>query len=366
VTDPNRRRFIAGLAGSALLSACSLPAPRNTQPPLAVARISADRVIRVVAGLRPYRPTGFVVRADRLGEKKLVHNYGHGGGGITLSWGTSELAVDLGFEGAGRRYAVIGCGAVGLATATLLQRRGGVVTIYAKALPPDTTSNIAGGHWSPYAVFHAGDASAEFMEQFHRAVRISYRHFQLLAGPRFGVSWRRDYVVLDHPPQVGPFLESIREVVPGLALLDPGEHPFGDMYVQTSLAMMIEPHIYLPAMMDELRIAGGRIEVRDLADRESIAALPESVIFNCTGLGAKALFDDDGMEPARGQLVIVAPQPEVDYNLHTAPQWYMFPRSDGIVLGGTFERGNWSTEIDPDTTARILEGNARAAALLRS
>jgi D-amino-acid oxidase len=32
----------------------------------------------------------------------------------------------------------------------------------------------------------------------------------------------------------------------------------------------------------------------------------------------------------------------------------MFPRSDGIVLGGTFERGNWSTSVDLATQARIL------------
>ena len=361
----NRRRLLGGLAGGALLSACSLPAPRPDIPRLAAARISADRVIRVVVGLRPYRGSCFVVRADRLGEKRLVHNYGHGGGGITMSWGTSELAVDLGFEGPGKRYAVIGCGAVGLATAALLQRRGGLVTIYAKSLPPDTTSNIAGGHWSPFSVFHEGEASASFMEQFHKAARISYRQFQLLAGARYGVSWRRDYVLTDRTA-VGPFVESIRDVVPGLAILKPGEHPFGDTHVQTSLAMMIEPNTYLPAMIDSFRMAGGRIEVREFATPEAIAALPEPTVFNCTGLGAKALFGDDGMEPVRGQLVVLAPQPEVDYNLHAAPQWYMFPRTDGIVLGGTFERGNWSLEPDPATTARILEGNARAMAALRT
>ena len=48
-------------------------------------QIRPDRMIRVVTGLRPYRPSGFVVRAEKLGEKLLVHNYGHGGGGVTLS-----------------------------------------------------------------------------------------------------------------------------------------------------------------------------------------------------------------------------------------------------------------------------------------
>ena len=58
-------------------------------------RVSADRVIRSTVGLRPFRPVGFVVRAEKLDAKTVIHNYGHGGAGITLSWGTAQLAVDL-------------------------------------------------------------------------------------------------------------------------------------------------------------------------------------------------------------------------------------------------------------------------------
>jgi len=306
-----------------------------------------------------------VVRAEPLGDKLVVHNYGHGGGGITLCWGTAELAFELGFRGAGRRHAVIGCGAVGLATAALLQRHGGLVTIYAKALPPDTVSNVAGGHWAPYSVFNAADASPAFMEQFQRAARLSYRHFQALPAARYGISWRRSYSLSEKPTETGPFLQSIRDVVPGIENLKPGEHPFGDRYVQSSLGMMIETTQYLAAMMDGFQLAGGRIEVRDFPDRASIAALPEPVVFNCTGLGAKVLFGDDGMEPARGQLVVLVPQPEVDYNLFAIP-FHVFPRSDGIVLGGTFERGVWDLQPNPETTARILQGTAQAMATLRA
>jgi glycine/D-amino acid oxidase-like deaminating enzyme len=169
--NTTRRALLGGIGGGLLLSACSITTRRYSGPLLHPAIVARDRVIRVLVGLRPYRASGFVVRAESLGGKRLVHNYGHGGGGITLSWGTSQLAFELGFQGAAQRHAVIGCGAVGLATATLLQRHGGIVTIYAKALPPETTSNIAGGHWSPYSVFHAGDESPEFLQQFHRAVR---------------------------------------------------------------------------------------------------------------------------------------------------------------------------------------------------
>ena len=69
---------------------------------------------------------------------------------MTLSWGTAELAADLVREsGRSGPAAVLGCGAVGLATARVLQDRGFDVTIYARELPPDTTSNVAGAMWNP-------------------------------------------------------------------------------------------------------------------------------------------------------------------------------------------------------------------------
>ena len=68
-----------------------LTEPRRFAP----VKVARNRIIRTVVGLRPYRDEGFVVEAERLGNKLLVHNYGHGGAGVTLSWGTSSLAVDI-------------------------------------------------------------------------------------------------------------------------------------------------------------------------------------------------------------------------------------------------------------------------------
>jgi glycine/D-amino acid oxidase-like deaminating enzyme len=92
----NRRNFLRGAAAtSAVLMATRAARAFDSKRHFAPVRVARDRVIREVVGLRPYRPSGFVVDAERLGHKLLVHNYGHGGGGVTLSWGTASLAVDL-------------------------------------------------------------------------------------------------------------------------------------------------------------------------------------------------------------------------------------------------------------------------------
>jgi len=155
-TSFNRRDFLRGAAAtSAALIAARSTFAFETKRNFAPVKVARNRIIREVVGLRPYRPSGFVVAAQRFGSKLLVHNYGHGGGGVTITWGTASLAVDMARDfliahktPRPAHFAVLGCGVSGLSTARLLQRRfqngPGTVTIYAKGLPPDTTSNIAG------------------------------------------------------------------------------------------------------------------------------------------------------------------------------------------------------------------------------
>ncbi|MFT6824056.1 MAG: D-amino-acid oxidase, partial [Pseudohongiellaceae bacterium] len=164
----SRRALLQGMALAPLVSACSSgprTSARNFTPsglPLRRVIVSPDRVIRTIAGSRPFRPSGFRLEAESFGDKTVIHNYGHGGGGITLSGGTSYLAMELAEQTAHRRCAVLGAGAVGLAAARLLQDRGWDVTIYTRDLPPNTTSNIAGGQWSPTSVYDDDKVTPQF------------------------------------------------------------------------------------------------------------------------------------------------------------------------------------------------------------
>lgn len=345
----------AGLSACAGRRGVSLAWP---EPPrrFARVRVSEDRVIRTVAGLRPFRPSGFVVATEKVGEKTVVHNYGHGGAGITLSWGTSELAVEEAWKTGEKRFAVLGCGAVGLATARLLQQRGAEVTIYARDLPPYTTSNIAGGQWTPTSVMDAGRRTPQSDALLARASRLSHRSYQRLPALEFGIRWLENYVVSNAP--LGEWWEQglIRDLYPEWRELRPDEHPFPARYARRFTTMLIEPPIYLSAMVREVRLAGGRIVVQDLRGREDVQELPEPVVVNCTGLGAKALFGDEELEPVKGQLTFLLPQAEVDYIL-IADGLYMFPRRDGVLLGGTFEHGNWSLDVDEGVRQRIVAGH---------
>jgi glycine/D-amino acid oxidase-like deaminating enzyme len=123
--------------------------------------------------------------------------------------------------------------------------------------------------------------------------------------------------------------------------------------------MLIEPAIYLARMVDEVRAAGGRIVVAELS-RESVAGLEETVVVNCTGLGSAALVGDTDVIPIKGQLTILEPQPAVDYAMKsTTEDLYMFSRQDGVVLGGSHQRGDSTLEPDPAEAGRILAGHRR-------
>jgi glycine/D-amino acid oxidase-like deaminating enzyme len=355
----NRRTFLqttlaatAGLAATTRLSAFAGEKKRKFYP----VKVSRSRLIREVVGLRPYRSEGFVVAPEKIGDKLLVHNYGHGGAGITLSWGSASLALDAARASGQKQFAVLGCGVIGLSTARLLQRQGGAVTIYAKDLPPQTTSNIAGGFWFPTSVYDQQRVSGKFMDQFNSACRIAQRAFQLLAGPEYGVRWIDTFQFLSGPDAANRELEGGNALYPDIQLHHDAKRYFGVEYVKQFSTMLIEPQTYLNALLRDFYIAGGKIAVREFQSRNELQQLPEQIIFNCTGLGARALFDDNLLIPVRGQLEILLPQPEIDY-CYLGGSGYMFPRHDGIVLGGTFDHDQWSLEPNPEQAAGILEGH---------
>ena len=357
----DRRLFLASGAATLPLAGCMAPPPRSVRAAhacLAPVNVSPERVIRTVAGLRPYRDAGFVVRAEPFGAKRLVHNYGHGGAGITLSWGSSRLATQLGLPGHGGPVAVLGAGVMGLSTARLAQEVGYPVTIYTKALPPETTSNIAGGQISPYGHYRADAVTDAWRAQFAAAMDYSWRRFQIMVGDDYGIRWLPTY----EPAGAGLLTPDPYHV--DAKLLAGEANPFPGNAVERFSTMYVETGRYLRQLTRDFEVSGGRIVLREFASSGELSALPETLVFNCTGLGSRALFGDEALHPVRGQLAILLPQPEIAY-AYTGLAGYMFPRADGILLGGTFERDEWDATPQPEDIVRIIAAHREIAAALR-
>ena len=345
-------------------------APRRPPVRLPVVNASWDRVIRTTIGLRPHRPSGFVLKADRFGAKTLIHNFGHGGAGMSLSWGTGSMAADMALAHTERRAAVMGSGVVGLTSARELQRRGFDVTIYAATVPPDTTSNMSLAGFTPTSgLLNQPNRTPEWDKQFREAVLIAYRRLQLLAGPKYGISWILNYAPTDNEAAGRGGFGGDNPLMPASitnprVVLQPGEHPFPTKYAIERSEMRIEPSIYLDALMDDFLLWGGKVVIRKFEAPGDVAALTENVIINCTGLGAKALFNDPELMPLKGQLTVLVPQPEITYSTSgggrppATPQAgfiHMMPRTDGIVLGGTSIADDWSLEVNEQERQRIVE-----------
>jgi glycine/D-amino acid oxidase-like deaminating enzyme len=365
-------------------------AARNQRPqaaaprrPVVLAPVNAswDRVIRTTVGLRPHRDSGFVLKPDKLDDRLLIHNYGHGGAGMSLAWGTGLMAAEFATQHASRQAAVIGCGSVGLTSARQLQRRGFDVTIYALAVPPYVTSNMSLAGFTPSSGLVEQDRrTPEWDAQYRRAADISYRQLQLMAGPYYGVSWLDNYSLTDNLPN--PQQQNQNPERPSLNagfntgrdVLQPGEHPFPTKYAICNSTMRIEPSIYLDALVRDFLLFGGRIVIRKFETPRDLASLREPIIVNFTGLGARDLFGDRELVPLKGQLSLLIPQPEVNYHTQGGSRQperpgslgiHMMPRSDGIALGGTSQRDVWTLEPDEDERRRVVESHIEVFSAMR-
>ena len=375
----NRRQFLQssgvgaglGLAGCSRKITVATPAPLlpiyDVVPPLIPIRAHEDRIFRITVCLRPFRAAGPRLEVERVGEKVVVHNYGHGGSGWSLSWGSSAIAVRKAMEaGAGEKeIAVIGCGALGLTSATLLQRAGAKVTIYAKERAPEVRSSRATGSWTPDSrvalTASAAPGFAALWEEMARASFAMYQSYLGMAGNP--IEWTDRYSLSDSAPdQEAPrrnepnplefarYQSRIRDIRPRSIDLPPGSHPFPTKYARRNSSMTFNVADYSRQLMTDFLIAGGKIEAMEFHSPSELSALPQRVMVNATGYGARALWKDESITPVRGQIAWLIPQPDVNYGLNFG-NLNILARRDGIVVQAS-EQGEatgWNDENEtPD------------------
>ncbi|WP_196888724.1 FAD-dependent oxidoreductase [Aureivirga sp. CE67] len=367
----DRRNFIKkgtfGFLGISFLSSnTTYSKDKNLKPlhdfKLLPVEVSKERIIRNDVGLRPYRAEGFVLKKEKFQNKTIIHDYGHGGGGISLSWGTAQKAVDMVDVPKEEIIAVIGCGVIGLSTAILLQKKGYNVIIYTKEMPPHTTSNVAGGYYAAAQAYDPNKISEHFLTQFNESSQISHRIFQDLVGERYGVSWIKNYFLDGNFAFWGG-----KNLFPGLKI-HTDKKLFDFPKVQEVYSLVIQTPKYLNALIEDFYLAGGKIEIKEFDTKETLLKLKEKVIMNCTGLGSRELFKDKKLIPSKGQLHVLLPQKEINYSYvfnGGKNTFYMFPREDGIILGGTAQDNIWTLEPDEKEMERIFKQHKMIADFLK-
>jgi len=369
-----RRDFLGGLASAASAAAAwpsiarsdstaaSMPfAPR---PPLARVQARPDRIVSISVCLRPFRPQGPRLALQRLHGKAVVHSYGHGGSGWSLSWGAAQAALPLVQATGARRLAVIGAGPIGLTTALVAQRAGLRVRLYASELPPDNAAMGATGAWSPDSrLIRADQLAPAFEAQWAAMSRHAFRRFQAMLGlPGAPVEWREGYAVGDGASGGSPYPEGepeyaeLMRLVPDLRqrsqVLSPHEHPFPVAYARRYTQLTFNLHAYAQWLMDEFLRWGGEVRQRRFEHRRQLAGLPEPTLVNATGYGARALFGDDTLVPVRGQTARLVPQPEIDYGVtYLGRNVTMLPRRDGLLVQAQAEGDYGNESLVPDRAA---------------
>jgi glycine/D-amino acid oxidase-like deaminating enzyme len=389
-----RRRLLAG-AGGALLAAavggCGVTAlqPLRRSLPgtlqLTPLRASTDRITQITVCTRPFRAQGPRLDVERIGHKVVVHNYGHGGSGWSLSWGSSSIAVQQAMATGEREIAVIGCGAMGLTSGLLAQRAGARVTIYAKDLPPNVRSSLATGVWTPDSrICLEEHATPDFKQQWAGMARQSFKTYQTLLGlPGNPVEYFDNYFVSDQgaasrgsasPADARPrFAELQRELIPDLMPVHeefgPGTHQFGDRYLKRNTLMMFNISSYARLLFSDFVANGGKIEIAEFHAPAELTGLREKTLINATGYGSRALFGDESIVPVRGQLARMIPEPDVGYGLFYKKVGFV-PRRDGWVFQVVGDDDYYGynddsvvpdraeAELAVDTIASLFQGRA--------
>ena len=365
----DRRAFLAA-GGAALVSSCAqtgalapIAQPRRFAPLL----FDADRLMKVTVCLRPFRPAGPRLEVERFGERTVVHNYGHGGSGWSLSWGCAEEAVALARAGGAQDFAVIGAGVIGMTTALRLVETGAKVTIYAEEFPAETRSARATGVWSPSSrIALANDVAPGLADRWEGWARRSWdAHTSALGLAGDPVEFLTQYNLArqntSRVPARRRFLHldgRLRGLVPRWGDTPPEERPFPDRFSRSGPTMVFNVSEYSDRLTRLFLLRGGRMVRRSFPDRAAALALPEPVIVNCMGYGAKAIWGDPGLVPVRGQVNWLLPQPEARYAL-----WFdevqAVSRRDGMIVQYLGPNEDWGYGIesevpDPQETAMAL------------
>ncbi|GAM23607.1 hypothetical protein SAMD00019534_067820 [Acytostelium subglobosum LB1] len=246
---------------------------------------------------------------------------------------------------------IIGCGCIGLSTGILLLKTQRYdVEIWAKDLPPNTTSNKAAALWYPFLsepMDKVGRWSQETMDYFKQ-------HILPLDVRDTGTLYKKVNEFFRVPkaenPDWSPFVPSFRRIKPDELL--PG---YVDGYAVDD-GFVMDTDIYMDWLVQSFKKLGGRVDQRVVVDiREPF--IYSDIVINCTGIGSRELIGDRHVYPSRGQIIVINHSRDrslIDEEDDTKIA-YVIPRVTNSVLGGTNQKHNYNLEPCPKDTKEILD-----------
>ncbi len=317
--------------------------------------LSEEMILRFVCGVRPCRKGGLRLEEDKAAGKHIVHNYGHGGCGVTLGLGCAEQVAKLVAPHAqpGETIGVLGGGVTGLTAALALLSAGYRVRIYAQSFALETVSNIAGALWLPTGIDFP--APGPVRDRFNELLRRSHKLLTELDAKKWGVRELPVYEPIYSEFHEEYFESGVISPPRPMTTADPTVPGLGEGRVFRTI--FIDTPRYLTTLRTEVESLGGQIVTHAIASLADVGALSEAVLVNSLAMGSKAIFDDDAMYPARGLLVHMKPQ-DLGYIYHDGYR-YMFPREGALILGGSFEP-DVSEPPSDDTPFRLIIERHRA------
>ncbi|KAK4950087.1 hypothetical protein LTR10_011064 [Elasticomyces elasticus] len=257
---------------------------------------------------------------------------------------------------------VLGSGIVGLVSALCLSQAGYRVTIIARNLPGDKTTEWA-SPWAGAIILPVDTDDARDI----RMQKTSFKRYGALAdqGPETGVQRAKASEYWDNKQQLDkPWYATFLE---GFRTLTSKELPPGTICGNTFMALAVDPDVILVWLMNLLQskyqVHSIKQEVRSLAEAQQTTGC--RVLVNASGNGAAKLADDKLVIPIRGQtmLVSVAQHPAAkaeasEIKIRRGKEYtYIIPRiadPHTAILGGIEQPGDLTTAVNTSLREDIL------------
>lgn len=239
--------------------------------------------------------------------------------------------------------AVVGGGIIGLHTALEAVRQGHAVRLYC---PPDLTQTCsfkAAASFKPHAIVYDPRVHQMLLDGWEAYVQIA-------KDPTSGVRLHTHWEAASAPKPLVQYLAVMRS----LHLVQARENiPGYYAHAWRYSTFFIDTSVYLPWLQKTLQALGVQfVDIEPFQKLADLATLTEEVVFNCTGLGARELCADRDLVSMKGQVVLIDPQPGMDWSI-SADGFYVYPRAQDTVLGGTTEE-NCATILPDHAVAQLL------------